>query len=52
MVRILLKVDRVNYVIDKILDQYDKLFDELNDNGQKRNVKEYERKINELVSIL
>ena len=25
------KVDRVNYVIDKILDQYDKLFDELND---------------------
>ncbi|WP_257223266.1 MULTISPECIES: hypothetical protein [unclassified Acinetobacter] len=43
------KVDRVNYVIDKILDQYDKLFDELNDNGETK-VKEYERKINELVA--
>ena len=43
------KVDRVNYVIDKILDQYDKLFDELNDNDETK-VKEYERKINELVA--
>lgn len=42
------KIDRVNYEIDKISGQYDKLFDELNDNDETK-VKEYERKINELI---
>lgn len=43
------KIDRINYQIGKISDQYDKLFDELNDNDETK-VREYERKINELVS--
>lgn len=42
------KIDRVNYEIKKISDQYEKLFDELNDNDETK-VKEFERKINELV---
>lgn len=42
------KIDRVNYEIKKISDQYEKLFDELNDNNETK-VKEFERKINELV---
>lgn len=42
------KIDRVNYEIDKISGQYEKLFDELNDNEETK-VKEYERKINELI---
>ena len=42
------KIDRVNYEIKKISNQYEKLFDELNDNDETK-VKEFERKINELV---
>ena len=43
------RIDRVNYEIDKISNQYNKLFDELNENDETK-VKEYERKINELVA--
>lgn len=45
------KIDRVNYEIDKISDQYYKLFDKLNNNDETK-VKEYERKINELAMTI
>ncbi|WP_447512056.1 hypothetical protein [Acinetobacter pittii] len=42
------KIDRVNYQIDKISSQYEKLFYELDDNNETK-IKEFERKISELV---
>lgn len=42
------KIDQVNREIEKISRQYEKLFDELNDNDETK-VNEYERKVNELV---
>lgn len=42
------KIDQVNSEIKKISSQYEKLFDELDDNDETK-IKEYERKINELV---
>ncbi|MCG9516876.1 hypothetical protein MCL26_17400, partial [Acinetobacter pittii] len=42
------KIDRVNYQIDKISSQYEKLFDVLDDNDETK-IKEFERKISELV---
>lgn len=42
------KIDQVNSEIKKISSQYEKLFDELDDNDETK-IQEYERKINELV---
>lgn len=42
------KIDRINSEITEISIEYNKLFDELNDNDETR-VKEYERKIKELI---
>lgn len=42
------KIDLINYQIGKISSQYEKLFDELNDDDETK-IKEFERKISELV---
>ncbi|AZM39860.1 hypothetical protein GWP85_07175 [Acinetobacter beijerinckii] len=42
------KIDQVNYQIGKISREYEKLFDEVNDNEETK-IKELERKVNELI---